>query len=119
MDKRYGFLEGVTNAHIESALVNAWKPGRWELDELPNEWKYFHSENLVFESIHDPFKFSNRRCSFSKLGERISEALLLESLIEVFGPEGLSTEDTGGYKQNWDYQLIHTSGHARLSSTMN
>jgi hypothetical protein len=113
-DKRYGLLEGITKAHIESALVNVWKPGRWELDELPNGWECFSSENLVSESIHDPFKFSNIQCWFSKLGERISEALLLENLIEVFGPGGLSTEDTDGYKQNWVYRLIHISGHAKL-----
>ncbi|KFY01487.1 hypothetical protein O988_02709 [Pseudogymnoascus sp. VKM F-3808] len=116
-DKRNGLLEAVTNADTKSALFNAWKPGRWELDELPDGWKCFNSENLVSESIHDPFKFSNRPCWLSKLGKRISEALLLESLIEVFGPEGLSTdssEDVDGYKQNWVYELIHTSGRARL-----
>lgn len=47
---------------------------------------HFDSENLVSNSLHDPLEFSSRRSWISPLGKRISDALLPDVLVEVFGP---------------------------------
>lgn len=115
-DQNYALLSGNATHDIEKEelMRKSWQPGFHSENLHRQDWEYFNSENFVAETVHDDFKFSARQTWFSTLGAHISEPLLLENLVEVFGFGGLSTDNTDEYKQTWQYELYHHSNSAVL-----
>jgi hypothetical protein len=85
--------KGIIRRRFSSTLTS--------LEPTPKQWRCFNCRHLVADDLHQPLTLTNKKLWLSRLRERISEALLQEVLVEVFGPQAFSTDELDDEKQNW------------------